>query len=86
MTLEGEFVSPSPPPKPPLATRVMIWAVVIAVLAASLVVAVFALWLLAFLIPVALVAALIAYLSFRYQLWRSGGSIRGGTIHIVRRR
>ena len=58
----------------------------IAAIAVSCAVAVFALWLLAFLLPVAAVAALVAYAVFRYQMWRGGGSIRGGTIRYVRRR
>jgi len=86
MTIEGDFVGPPPNAKPPLGTRVLVWAAVIAGIAVSLAVAVFAIWLLAVLIPVALVAAMIAYAVFRYQVWRNGGSIQGGTIRWVRRR
>ena len=86
MTIEGDFITPPQPPRPPLGTRVLIWTAAVAAVAISLAVAVFALWLLAFLIPVALIAALIAYGVFRYQLWRNGGSIQGGTIRWVRRR
>jgi uncharacterized membrane protein YdbT with pleckstrin-like domain len=86
MTIEGEFASPPPPAKPPLATRVLIWATVVAVVAAACVVAIFALWLLAFLIPIAVVTALFAYLAFRFHLWRTGGSISGGTFRWERRR
>ena len=86
MTLEGEFVSPPPNAKPPLGTRVLIWSAAIAAIAIGCAVAVFALWLLAVLIPVALIAAVIAYGVFRYQMWRNGGSVPGGTIYWVRRR
>lgn len=90
MTIEGDFVDSAQrlpqAPKVPFGTRVLIWAAVVATIAIGFAVAVFALWLLAVLIPVALVAAAIAYGVFRYQMWRNGGSIQGGTIHWVRRR
>ena len=76
MTIEGEFVRPMPEGKPPLGTRVLVWAAVIAALAGAGVVAVFAIWLLAILIPIALLAAVLAYAAFRYHLWRSGGSVQ----------
>lgn len=59
--------------RPPIATRVFAWAIVIAVLAAALAVAAIALWLALILIPVAIVAGLIAWLAYRYQAWRAGG-------------
>ena len=40
----------------------------------ALAVAALALWFALILIPVMLVAGLIAWLAFRYQLWRAGGS------------
>lgn len=85
MTIEGEFVDPPPPPKLPFGTRVLLWAAAVAAIALACAVAVFALWLLAILIPVALVAALVAYGAFRYQLWRNGGKPGGTTIYWVRR-
>jgi hypothetical protein len=72
MTIEGTFVSP---PKPPIATRILIWAVVIAVLAGALSVAAFALWLAFIILPVALAAGVIAWLAYRYQLWRARSSV-----------
>jgi hypothetical protein len=86
MTVEGEFVGPVPGAKPPFGTRLMIWVAVFAGIAVSCAVGLFALWLLAFLAPVALAAALIAYAAFRYQVWRAGGSFKGGTIRVKRRR
>ncbi|MEJ0019430.1 MAG: hypothetical protein WDN25_23335 [Acetobacteraceae bacterium] len=58
--------------RPPIAARVFAWAIVIAVVAAALAVAAFALWFALILIPVVLVAGAIAWLSFRYQVWRAG--------------
>jgi hypothetical protein len=74
MTIEGQFVVP---PKPPLATRILIWAVVIAVLAGGLSIAAFALWLALIILPVALAAGVIAWLAFRYQMWRARSRFSG---------
>ena len=62
------------PRRPPLAARIFRWAVVIALLAVTLALAAFALWFALVLIPVAIVAGLIAWLAFRYQVWRAGKS------------
>ena len=51
-------------------TRLMRVAVMVAVVAAALAVAAFALWLALILVPVALGAAAIAWLAFRWRLWR----------------
>ena len=63
------------PPRPPIMTRVFIWAAVIAVIAGGLALAAFALWLALFLVPVALIAGVIAWLAFRFQLWRARGTL-----------
>jgi hypothetical protein len=60
------------PRRPPIAVRIFAWAMVIAVVAAALAVAAFALWFALILIPVVAAAGLIAWLAFRYQLWRAG--------------
>jgi hypothetical protein len=39
-------------------------------------VAAFALWIALILIPVVVLAGLIAWLAFRYQVWRAGASVR----------
>ena len=65
------------PIQPPIAVRVFRWAVVIALLAGALAVAALALWFALLLIPVAIAAGLIAWLAFRYQLWRAGRSPAG---------
>jgi hypothetical protein len=58
------------PRRPPIAARIFAWAAVIAVAALALVVASFALWFALILIPVVVVAGAIAWLAFRYQVWR----------------
>ncbi len=67
LTPDGEFRQPV---RPPWATRVAAWALVVAVIAGGLAVAAVAFWLALMLIPIAIVAGLVAYLAFRFQLWR----------------
>ncbi len=62
------------PRRPPIAARIFAWAAVIAVVAVALMVASFALWFAVILIPVVVVAGAIAWLAFRYQVWRAGAS------------
>lgn len=85
MTVEGGFVPPPGNATPPPGSRMVVWAVLIATFALAGVIALFTLWLLAILIPIAILAALVAYLALRFQLWRNRGSIQRGTIHWVRR-
>ena len=58
------------PVKPPLTTRLFFWAVVVALIAGGVSIAAFALWIALIILPVALGAAVIAYLTFRFQVWR----------------
>jgi hypothetical protein len=82
MTLEGEFVAPPPPTGLPLGTRVMVWAIVAMVLALTVLIVAVAFWFVVMILPLVLAAAAVAYLAFRYQMWRGGRSftIRRGTI------
>jgi hypothetical protein len=75
MRADGSF---RPPPRPPILTRIFIWAAVIAVIAAGLALAAFALWLALILVPVALLAAVVAWAAFRFQLWRARNAVSGG--------
>lgn len=74
MTLDGEFVEP---PHPPITSRIMLWAIIVAVMAGALAIAAFALWLALLILPVAVGAGLIAYGMFRYRLWRAQHSLGG---------
>ena len=74
MTASGEFVSP---PVAPVSSRIIMWAVVIAVIAGAVSIAAFALWLAMLVLPVAIGAAVIAWAMFRYRAWRAGQSIGG---------
>ncbi len=74
MTLEGDFVSPPTPPRPPIGARIMMWAIVAMVLAVTVLIVALTFWFVVMILPLVFAAALIAYLAFRYQVWRSGGS------------
>lgn len=74
MTIEGEFVSP---PKAPVSARIMVWAIVVAVIAGGLSLAALALWVALIILPVALGAAVIAWALFRYRMWRGQRSFGG---------
>jgi hypothetical protein len=73
MTVEGDFITP---PKPPIASRILFWAVVVAVIAGGLSAAALALSFVLFILPVALIAGVIAYGAFRFQLWRARSAAR----------
>lgn len=78
MRIDGSF----PPPRDaPLAHRIASTALVVAVIAGTLVLAAVViwlmLWLIAVLLPVAVIAALVAWGAYKYQSWKGGGSFRG---------
>jgi hypothetical protein len=74
MTISGEFVSP---PKAPISSRILLWAIVIAVLAGALSLAALALWVALLILPVAFGAAVVAWAMFRYRVWRAQRSMGG---------
>lgn len=74
MTPEGAFVDP---PRPPILPRIMLWAIIVAILAGALSIAAFALWLALLILPVAVGAAVVAYGVFRFQVWRAQHSVSG---------
>ncbi len=69
LTPDGQFRRPV---RPSWAMRLAGWALVVAILAGGLAAAAVALWLALALIPVAIVAGLVAYAAFRFHLWRTG--------------
>ena len=77
MTIEGEFVSPPTPPITPISSRILLWAIVVAVVAGALCLAAFALWLALLILPVALGAGVVAWGMYRYRLWRAQKSLGG---------
>ena len=76
MTPEGEFTRPpGAPGRLPWLMRLALAGALVAFAAGILALAAFAFWLAVTLLPVMILAALIAYAAFRVQLWRAG---RGG--------
>jgi hypothetical protein len=74
MTLDGEFVSPPPPPRPPVGTRIMLWVVGGTVVATAFMIVALAFWLVVMILPLVIGAAAVAYLAHRYQVWRAGNA------------
>ncbi|MEA2726113.1 MAG: hypothetical protein QOF70_588 [Acetobacteraceae bacterium] len=74
MTINGEFVAP---PTAPISSRILMWAIVVAVLAGALSLAALALWVALIILPVAFAAAVVAWAMFRYRVWRAQRSMAG---------
>jgi hypothetical protein len=74
MTADGEFITPHAPPPPAgglWAVKLGIGAVILAAIAGAVVVTALVVWVASVMIPVALVAGLVAYGAFRFQTWRA---------------
>jgi membrane protein implicated in regulation of membrane protease activity len=76
MTINGEFVSP---PVAPITSRILMWAIVIALVAGALSLAAFALWIALIILPVAFGAAVVAWAMFRYRVWQAQRSMAAQT-------
>ncbi len=72
MTIDGRFVSP---PTRSISSRILMWAIVVAVLAGALSLAAFALWLALIILPVVFVASVVAWAMFQYRVWRARRSV-----------
>jgi hypothetical protein len=73
MTPEGDFVSSGKPARPPggFAVTLGLSAAIVAAIAVAIAVAALVLWVASIMIPVALVAGVVAYAAFRFQMWRA---------------
>ena len=71
MTPDGQFLEP---PRETPADKLLRYGVVVAAIAGLVAVAALALWLAMILIPVAILAAAVAYGAFRWRMWRRGRS------------
>ncbi len=83
MTPDGRFTAP---PRAPISTRIIAGAVLLAVVAGGLAFAAFALWIALLLVPVVIVAVLVAVMTIRFKIWqarRRAGSL-GGNRHVAR--
>ena len=74
MTPDGRFRSR---PGLPLLERIFIGAIIVALVAGGLAVSALAFWIALLLIPVALVAAVIAWAAFQWRLWQARRSFGG---------
>ncbi len=75
MTPDVQFRTP---PRTPVTNRIIAWAVLVAVVATGIAFAALALWVALTLIPVILVAGLIAVAAIRFQLWRARRNLGRG--------
>ena len=71
MTPQGDFRSPAPGSPWPL--RLGLGAALVAAIAGGLALAAVFLWVASVLVPIALVAGLVAYVALRFQMWRVRG-------------
>jgi len=72
MTAQGEFAAETAQPVPaPFLFKLGLGAALVALVAGAVAVAAVFLWVASVLVPVALVAAAVAYGAFRFQLWRA---------------
>ena len=74
MTPDGQFRGPAPPS---VAERIFRAAVIVAVIAGGLGLAALAFWFALLLIPVAIVAGLLAWAALRWRVWRAQRSFGG---------
>jgi hypothetical protein len=75
MTPDGAFVQPAGP-RPSAsgvwAVRLGLSAAVVAAIAGAVAVGALVLWVASVMIPIALIAGVVAYGAFRFQIWRHG--------------
>lgn len=89
MTPDGRFReplrqgAPGIGPRVPLSFKLLIGGVAVAVLAGTAAVAALALWVVSMLLPLMVIAAGVAYASFKYRQWRRGSL--GGQRNLFRR-
>lgn len=71
MTPDGQFRRLPSPSGPTLSLRIMVGAVLLAMLAGSVAVAAFALWLFSLVLPVLILAGVAAWGMIKYRHWQS---------------
>ena len=78
MTLDGQFREPlrqgNAGPRVPMSFKLLIGAVVVAVLAGTAAVAALMLWVVSLLLPLMIIAGGVAYAAFKYRQWRGRGT------------
>ena len=78
MQLDGSFRAP--PRRVPLSFKLMVGAAILALVAGAIAFAALALWVFAMVLPVVIVAALVAWAAMKFRLWQAsrGRTSRGG--------
>ncbi len=76
MTPDGGFRSPA---RPPVSSRILVWAIGIAVVTAAVAFAAFALWIVLTLIPVIVAAAVVIWATLKFRAWQARRSLGRGS-------
>ena len=71
MMPDGSFRTAPPPGTVPFSTKLVIYGALIAVVGVALAVAFLAIWVVAMLLPVIVIAGGVAYLAMRWRRWQS---------------
>jgi hypothetical protein len=70
MLPDGRFRTPPPPPGVPLSFKLMIGAVLVAVVAGAIAFAALALWVLSLILPVVIIAGAFAWVMVKVRRWQ----------------
>ncbi|HYZ64748.1 MAG TPA: hypothetical protein VE650_20020 [Acetobacteraceae bacterium] len=70
MLPDGSFRSPPPPTGVPLSTKLLFGAVLVAMVAGAIAVAAVAVWVLSMVLPVLVVAGVVAWGLIKYRRWQ----------------
>jgi len=74
MTPDGRFRTPPGGTRAPWSLKLLLGAAVVAIVGGSIAVAALALWVVASLLPVIVIAAGLAWATHKYRLWRRRSS------------
>lgn len=77
MAPDGTFRTKPPGMRAPLSFKLLLGATIVAVLAGAAAVAALALWIAALLLPVVVIAAVVAWGAYKYRAWRRRGAAGG---------
>jgi len=81
MAPDGTFHTKPSGVRAPLSFKLLLGATIVAVLAGAVTVAALALWLAALLLPVVIIAAVVAWATLQYRRWRRGISVSARSIY-----
>ena len=71
MLPDGSFRAPPPPPRGvPLSFKLLVGAILVALVAAAIAVAALALWLFSMILPVVIIAGAVAWATLKFRRWQ----------------